>query len=115
MNPSGEMVLKNTGIDVFSAPVFRGGFKGIFSFDVLQAEGSSPSLTVAVQTKNTADNLDSGAGGWNDVSGASANPTGTGLNAIIASELKEQVRLRFNMGGGASAWMRIFVFEPSWQ
>ncbi len=87
----------------FGAP---GGTLGVFGVVVneVSAPGTSPSLSIAVQTKNFADTS------WTDAATFTAITTAThGLKE--ASGLKQQVRLKCTQSG-TDAWSDLDVFTP---
>jgi hypothetical protein len=87
----------------------RGGKAAVFGLDVLQAEGTSPSLAVEIQHKNLSENHSTS---WASI-GSFSGVTGTGMITAKAENLKEQIRLKFTLSG-TSAWMRVQMVPVSW-
>ncbi len=83
----------------------RGGTKAVFSVDVAILEGSFPSLSVTVEHKNMDEETFSAAGTFSSI-------TLPGTHEKEVDDLKEQVRLTFNLAAGD--WARITVLEPQW-
>ncbi len=103
-------VLHNSASAAYTAPVSRGGSKAVFIVDVTQAEGTTPTLAIEIQHKNQSENLKTE---WVSI-GAFSNTTTTGVITAKAEELKEQVRLKCTVTGGASVWVRVEELPISW-
>jgi len=86
----------------------RGGTKAIFSVDTSQITGGT--LVVTVQHRNASQNADAD---WATLV-AFGNITATGLSTATASEIKEQVRIKYDLSGSTNV-ARVFTFEPVWE
>ncbi len=85
----------------FGAP---GGTLGVFGVVVNEVSGTSPSLSIVVQTKNYEDSS------WTDVATFTALTSATS-GVKEASGLKQQVRLKCTQTG-TDAWSDFDAFTP---
>ena len=102
----GEMIHNASSTSVYTAPISRGGKTGMFSVDVTQLEGTA-TLAIEIQQKNQADTT------WTSKA-AFTNITAIGMGTKQADDVQEQVRLKFDVTGGASAWVRIQFLPIAW-
>ena len=102
----GEMIHNSSSTSVYTAPISRGGKTGMFSIDVTQLE-STATLAIEIQHKNQADTT------WTSKE-AFTTATTTGMNTKQADDVEEQVRLKFDVTGGAAAWVRVQILPISW-
>ncbi len=102
----GEMIHNAASTSVFTAPISRGGKTAMMSVDVTQLEGTA-TLAIEIQQKNQADTT------WTSMA-AFANITAVGMGTKQADDVKEQVRLKFDVTGGSAAWVRIQMLPVSW-
>ncbi len=105
--PEGLIVRK--GETAYTPPFPRGGSQAVLGFDLLERTASAI-LAVEIQHKNSADTS------WTSV-GAFGSTSTTGLKSAHVSQLKEQVRLEFEVTGGLN-WderVRVKLLAPSWQ
>ncbi len=81
----------------------------MFSFEVLDLQGTNASLTVTVEHKNADDTA------WTTLVGIAAATT-TGVVSAGAAAIKEQIRFSYVVGGSAATAMIYFnMLTPAWR
>ncbi len=97
----GELVFSNSDA-VLSATDARPAKDATFSVNVTQISGTSPSLAIAIEHKNSDEDT------WSTVDSFTAI-TAKGVYTKAVTGLKEQVRLKLTMSG-TNAWARVFTY-----
>ncbi len=101
----GELIFTNA-TTIYTVPEAPGGTRGLFALHIYQVGGTSPSLAVAIETKDVTD------ASWTNV-GSFAAATAVGTIMKYASGLKQRVRLAFTMSG-TNAWERYRKYAVSY-
>jgi hypothetical protein len=102
------VVRNQTGSAVYyTPPIGREAMKAVFSVETTHFI-SAGAVVVTVEHKDFADTL------W-ATADAFANITGTGVETLAVSGLKEEIRLRIGFSGGnPSGFAHLVVAEPTW-
>lgn len=105
----GQLAIRLGGID-YNSPTFpRGGLAGLFSIEIFDLTGSSPTLECDIEHKNEEDVTFSVAASFSSMSTAA-------VHTKDVSGLKEQLRLVFRVGGAAAMNTVYFnVMSPAWR
>jgi hypothetical protein len=104
----GEVIHQSEGA-VYTTPIPRGGDGGRFRLDVLALEGTTPSLSCDVETRNINETSWTNAGSFTAITAESG---GTPNEKDIASGLREIVRLKLTLTAGDLA--RVRILPPAW-
>jgi len=105
----GELLIRNDSA-VRTPDVPRQSDAAVFAVDVTRAFGSvAPEMTIAVEHRNSAQDTWATAGTFTTV-------TSEGLKSATVSNLREFVRLRFELTvGSTNAFMRFQILPPIWK
>jgi hypothetical protein len=104
----GELIF-STADAVYTPQVNRVSDRAIFTVDVTQIAGTTPSLQILVEHKAAVDST------WSTATGGTFTAiTAKGQYALLVGGLKEQIRINCVMSG-TNAWARAFFFPVSWQ
>jgi hypothetical protein len=99
----GELIFSDAD-PVMTPAVASQGTKVTIMVDVTQESGTSPSLVVALLTKNRDQST------WTTAGSVTLTTTTAGsIDAMIL----EQICLQYTMGG-TNSWMRVFTYDPIW-
>jgi hypothetical protein len=104
----GEVIHQSEGA-VYTTPIPRGGDGGRFRLDVLALEGTTPSLSCDVETRNMNETSWTNAGSFTAITAESA---GTPAEKDITSGLREIARLKLTLTAGSLA--RVRILPPAW-
>ena len=99
----GELIFSDANA-VMTPAVPSQGVKVMCMCEVTQEAGTSPSLVVALLTKNRDETTWTTAG--------TTTLTATGAGTIEATVL-EQICLEYTMSG-TNTWMRVYTYDPMW-
>jgi hypothetical protein len=105
----GQTLLAGT----YLSPWFpRQGDSAVFSAEVI-AIGSSASLQVGIQTKNSEETDSPPTGANSGTLGTTNSMTATGVGTVSVTGMKELVRFFYLVG--ATNWVHFRVLPPSWR
>lgn len=105
----GTTLMKLNGDAYFSPSFGRGGLAAVFSCEVFQVAGSSPTLDIEVQHKNAEDTSFA-------LLGSFAQFTAADLKTLSVGAIKEQIRFKYTVGGGAAtAAVHFNMLAPAWR
>jgi len=105
----GETLLKMGGTAYYSPTFGRGGLSAVFSCEVLQVTGGSPTFDVTVEHKNIADLNFATLGSFTQF-------TAAGVDTKNLSGIKEQVRFKYLVGGTNSYdGVHFNMAAPAWR
>ena len=105
----GETLMKMAGSAYFSPMFGRGGLGAVFSCEVLQVAGTSPTLDIDVEHKKVEDTAYTTLGSF-------AQFTTADLKTLSATAIKEQLRFKYTVGGGtATAAVHFNMLAPVWK
>lgn len=105
----GMTLMKLAGTAYYS-PIFgRGGQGALFACEVFQVVGTSPTLVITVEHKNTEDVNFAILGTFDTL-------TAAGLGTKDLTGIKEQVRFKYVIGGTESyAAFHFIMLAPAWR
>ena len=97
------------GASSFYSPAFgRGGEAALFSLEVTNKMGTSPSLAVELEHKNAEDTAWASAGSFTAI-------TALGVASKDISSLKEECRFKFTPTGTDGDAFHVIVAGPAWR
>lgn len=99
----GEVLHQSEGA-VYTTPIMREGDGGRFRLDVLALEGTTPSLSCDIETRNNNESSWTVAGSFTAITSESS---GTPAEKDITSGLRELVRLKLTLTAGSLARVRV--------
>ena len=112
----GQLVIAKTVNYVIYSPWFpRGGSNGIFSIEVIEMDGSSPSVGVDILTKNSEDPGPGATTGITfSLSGSSEGVSTASLESTVDNGMLELVRYKFTVSGGKGDWCLFRMLPAVW-
>lgn len=105
----GDLFMRLGGVS-YPTPTFpRGGLSATFGIDLSALTGTSPSFECTVEHKNAEDTSVTTAGTFTSM-------TAAGVYKLDVSNLKEEIRLVFTVGGSANTnTVYANVLAPMWR
>ena len=105
----GTTIFKMDGNAYYSPEFGRGGLAATFAMDVTHLVGN-PTVTVTVQGRNDDETS------WTNL-GTFTSITTTGAKSVDVSDIRENVRLKFEFDAGddSTDGMHFLVMAPSWR
>jgi hypothetical protein len=105
----GTMLMKMNGLACYSPTFGRGGNAAVFTCEVLDISGSSPTLDIDVEHKNVEDTA------WTSLV-AFSQITSVGLKTAEDTGVKEQLRFKYPVGGTPATNAVYFnMLAPVWR
>jgi hypothetical protein len=105
----GMILMKMAGLPYYSPTFARGGLAAVFSCQVFQVSGTSPTLDIDVEHKNIEDTSFVSAGTFTQF-------TAAGVDIKSLGSIKEQVRFKYVVGGTETyAAVHFNMLAPAWR